>query len=78
LEQFGMADCKPIATPLDVKTLLVKLSDEEYKEHLHKIKGISYQEALGLLMYAMVATKSDLAFAVNMDSQFISKPGPLH
>lgn len=42
LERFGMEDCKPIGTPLDVKTSLVKLSEEEYEEELHKMKEILY------------------------------------
>ena len=37
LEQFGIADCKPIAIPLDAKTLLAKILEEEYKEHLHEM-----------------------------------------
>ena len=40
LERFGMADCKPIATPLNAKTSLPKLSDEEHEEHLHEIKNM--------------------------------------
>jgi hypothetical protein len=78
LERFGMADCKPIATPLDAKTSLVKLSEEEYEEHSHEMKDIPYQEAVGSLMYAMVATRPDLAFAVSVVSRFMSKPGPMH
>jgi hypothetical protein len=78
LERFGMADCKLIGTLLDSKTSLAKLSDEEHEEHLHKMKDVSYQEAVGSLMYAMVATRPDLAFAVSVVSRFMSKPGPMH
>ena len=78
LERFGMADCKPIGTPLDAKAQLVKLSEEEYDQHLHEMQGIPYKEVVGSLMYAMVATRPDLAFGVSMVSQFMSKPGPLH
>lgn len=78
LERFGMADCKPIGTPLDAKTQLVKLKEEEYEQYLHEMHGIPYKEAVGSLMYAMVATRADLAFAVSIVSQFMSKSGPLH
>lgn len=78
LERFGMADCKPIGTPLDSKTQLVKLKEEEASQHLHEMDGVPYKEAVGSLMYAMVATRADLAFAVSMVSQFMSRPGPLH
>jgi ATP-binding cassette subfamily B (MDR/TAP) protein 1 len=73
-----MADCKPIATPYDVKTSLVKLLEEKYEVHLHETKDIPYQEAVRSLMYAIMATRPDLAFAVSVVSRFMSKPGPMH
>jgi hypothetical protein len=42
------------------------------------MKEIPYQEAVGSLMYAMVATRPDLTFAVSVVSRFMSKPGPMH
>ena len=42
LERFGMADCKPNATPLNAKTSLPKLSNEEHEEHLHEMKDVPY------------------------------------
>ena len=78
LERFGMVDCKPIATPLNAKTSLPKLSDEEHEEHLHEMKDVSYQEAVGSLMYAMVVTRPDLAFAVSVVSRYMSNPCPMH
>ena len=73
-----MDDCKPISTPLDIKISLAKLLEEEYDEHSQEMKDITYQEAVGSLMYAMVATRPDLAFAVSMANWFMSKPGPMH
>jgi hypothetical protein len=66
LKCFSMADCKPIGTPLDVKTSLVKVLYEEHEEHLYEMKDFLYQEAVGSLMYTMVATRLDLTFAVNV------------
>lgn len=42
------------------------------------MKEILYQETVGSLMYAVVATRLDLAFAVNVVSRFILKPGLMH
>ena len=70
-----MDDCKSIATPLNTKTSLAKLLEKEYTEHSHEMKDILYQEAVGSLMYTMVAIRLDLAFSV---SRFTSKPGPMH
>ena len=71
-------DCKPIRTPLNAKALLTKLSEEEYEEHLLEMKDIPSQKVVGLSMYAMVATRTDLAFAVSVVSQFMPKPDPMH
>ena len=72
-----MAGCKPIATPFDAKTLLPKFLGEEHKENLYKMEDVPYQEAAGSLMYAMVATRPELAFAISMVSRYMSKPGPM-
>jgi hypothetical protein len=78
LKRFKMEECKPIGTPLDVKGSLLKLSDEEFKEVEEEMKAIPYKAAVGSLMYAMVATRADLAFPVSMVSQFMAKAGPQH
>jgi hypothetical protein len=78
LKQFHMEDCKPIATPLEANLKLMKLSDEEFAEVEQQMKGIPYKAAVGSLMYAMVGTRMDLAFAVSVVSQHMAKPGPMH
>lgn len=48
---------------------------QQGKEHLLcKLKKSLYKDSL---MYAMVATRVDLAYAVNVVSQHMSKAGPL-
>ena len=39
---------------------------------------IPYASACGSLMYAMVATRPDIAFAVGVVSRFMSNPGKRH
>jgi len=53
---------------------LQKLSKEEHDEHLHAMKNILYQEVVGSLMYAIVATKSYLVFAVSIVRRFMQNP----
>ena len=59
-----MENAKPLSTPLPT---YVKLStcdcptSDEDKEFMSKVP---YQSAVGSLMYAMVATRPDIAFAV--------------
>ena len=39
---------------------------------------IPYREAIGSLMWAAVATRPDIAFAVSLLSQFLENPGEIH
>jgi len=70
--------CKPIGTPLDVNSKLLKLTEEEFQGIQEEMQGIPYKAAVGSLMYAMVGTRPDLAFPVSMVSQFMSRAGPSH
>jgi len=78
LKCFNMEGCKSIGTPLDVHFKLVKLKDEEYKVVKAEMQDVPYKTAVGSLMYAMVATRPDLAFLMNVVSQHMVKSGPMH
>jgi len=70
LEKFGMAECNPIGTPLEVYLQLVK-ADESDDE-------LPYREAVGSLMYLIIGTHLDLAFAIGKLSRFVSCYGKEH
>jgi hypothetical protein len=78
LKRFGMEDCKPIGTPLDTKVKFVKLSNEEYDADAPRMGSVPYKSTVGSLMYAMVATRADLAFAISTVSQHMATPGWSH
>ena len=42
------------------------------------MRNIPYQEAVGSLMYAVVATRPDIAYAVSYLARFMSNPGRAH
>ncbi|XP_075515339.1 secreted RxLR effector protein 161-like [Primulina tabacum] len=42
------------------------------------MEKIPYANAVGSLMYAMICTRPDLAYAVSLVSRYISKPGRNH
>ncbi len=77
-KRFNMEGRKPIGTPLDVNSKLLKLMEEEFQSIQDEMQGIPYKAAAGSLMYAMVGTQPDLAFPVSMVSQFMSRAGPSH
>lgn len=71
LERFGMHEGRAVATPIDPNSKLAKLEEPE-------VNNKSYQSALGALMYAMLATRPDLAFSVGALSRHAAAPGEAH
>jgi hypothetical protein len=75
LERFGMENCKPVSTPMAATgARLVKVDGEDDDNVDEKL----YQSIVGSLMYAMLCTRPDVAFAVQQLSQFLSKPTDAH
>jgi len=73
LERHGMTDSGPIRTPADPPVRLLKSSLEHQADANNPQR---YQSAVGSLMYAMVASRPDIAFAVSAVSQHSTNPGP--
>jgi hypothetical protein len=73
LQRFGMEDSKPQGTPVPVGADLGKSTEPE-----NAARTKYYRRVLGSLMYLMVATRPDLAFAVGALSQFMANPSAAH
>ena len=71
LDRHGMSDCCPVATPMVVGLKLAKLKEPE-------VDVAKYQSRLGALMYAMLGTHPELAFAITVLSQHSTTPGKTH
>ncbi|EKU21810.1 copia ltr rider, partial [Nannochloropsis gaditana CCMP526] len=56
LKKFGMADCKPVLTPME--GTLTKTNDREIKP------DNEYMKLVGSLLYAALVTRPNIAFAV--------------
>ena len=73
LERFGMQDSKPASTPISTGARLTKatvtdtLTDQK-----------EYQSMIGSIMYAMLATRPDLAQCIQQTSQFSQTPTTTH
>jgi hypothetical protein len=52
--------------------------DEEFVNVQREMEGVAYKATVGSLIYAMVATRVVVSFAVSTVSQFMSKAGPPH
>ena len=78
LERFGMTDCKPVATPLESSSKLTKADSPAPGSATDAAFVRLYQSAVGAIMYAMLGTRPDIAYAVTALSQFNSNPGQSH
>ena len=78
LERFGMGDCRPVTTPMiqcrnnDESLDVTQPSEED------SALDVPYRQAIGALMYLMISTRPDLAFAVGKLARFCEKPQQKH
>lgn len=72
LKRFNMKDCRPVGTPADPSRRLVESKVTSDRG------SFPYREAVGSLMYAMVGTRPDIAYAVSILSQYLANPDQSH
>ena len=65
---------KPPATPMEIRELLAAHEDEETTDSSRTL----YQRKVGSLLFAAIATRPDIAFAVSRLSRFNQRPGKRH
>ena len=71
LERFGKSNVRPISTPTLANEHLTKLPSPE-------LEVKPYQSAVGALMYPMLGTRPDIAYAVATLGRHAASPGPEH
>ncbi len=73
LKRFGMENSKPVATPIEPGKRFQQMESEEDAFDVEM-----YRQAIGCLTYASTSTRPDLAAAVGMLAQYMSKPSKEH
>ncbi|MBW0498041.1 hypothetical protein O181_037756 [Austropuccinia psidii MF-1] len=73
---YGMAEFKPVATPLMPNTHL-QPSKLEYITKLNSL-NVNFRSSIGSINYLRAATQPDISFAVSSLWQFLEKPGFTH
>jgi hypothetical protein len=71
LAKFNVKDISPIFTPMDPNAKLMPNKGEA-------VNQLEYSRAIGSLMYAMISTRPDIAFAVGKLSRFTHNPSLIH
>jgi transposase InsO family protein len=75
LSDFGMETCQAKTTPMNPKQVLNYHPDEAPPDEEAKAR---FATAIGSLMYLMVGTRPDIAFALGTLSRFTSQPQSHH
>ena len=71
LENAGMLNCNPTATPMEARLKLGKREEDEV------VRPFEYRSIIGSLRY-IVNTRPDLAFSVGVVSRFMEAPSRAH
>jgi hypothetical protein len=83
LERCGMSDCKPVFTPMATNTLIAAndSGDDATLTHMALRAGgpvLSYQSVVGMLMWAMLGTRPDLAYVTGLVGRYSANPKRCH
>ncbi|KAF7831524.1 Retrovirus-related Pol polyprotein from transposon TNT 1-94 [Senna tora] len=70
-EKFGMLDCKPIATPMEVNAKLCSAEGKNLED------VTMYRQLVGSLIY-LTLTRPDITYAVGVVSRFMQSPKKPH
>lgn len=73
LKRFSFDDCREATTPLPPKSILVAREPNDLPTDKAR-----YLSAVGSLMYAMLGTRPDIAFAVGLLGRFANDPSESH
>ncbi|MCO5551645.1 hypothetical protein L7F22_005149 [Adiantum nelumboides] len=78
LQHFNMDRGKALSVPLPSYVKISKQDFTESEEQKVEMEKIPYASTVGSLMYATIATRRDIAFAVGVVSRYMSNPGKKH
>ena len=78
LKRFNMLNCKPAPTPEATAHRLSNEHSPTTAEHRAQMQHVPYKEAVGSLLYASIATRPDIAHAVNEVCKYMQNPGDPH
>nr|KAJ0207161.1 hypothetical protein LSAT_V11C500238120 [Lactuca sativa] len=71
LKKFNFENCSHVSTPIDPSLKLLPNKGSP-------VSQLEYSRAIGCLMYAMISTRPDIAYAVGRLSRYTSNPSSHH
>ncbi|KAL2251417.1 UNVERIFIED_CONTAM: Retrovirus-related Pol polyprotein from transposon TNT 1-94 [Sesamum indicum] len=73
-----MENAKPTSVPLDAHFQLCKDQCPKTESEKEKMEKVPYSNVIGSIMFFMVWTRPDVAYAISCLSRYMSNPGPPH
>ncbi|XP_075474543.1 secreted RxLR effector protein 161-like [Primulina tabacum] len=78
LSRFNMLNSKPVITPIGAHFKLSTEQSPSFEDEVSDMMKIPYASATGSIMYGMVSTRPDIAYASSLISRYMSNPGHEH
>ncbi|KAL2237883.1 UNVERIFIED_CONTAM: Retrovirus-related Pol polyprotein from transposon TNT 1-94 [Sesamum indicum] len=78
LKKFSMENAKPTSVPLAAHFQLCRDQRPKTESEKQKMEKIPYSNVIGSLMFLMVCTRPDVAYAISCLSRYMSNPGLPH
>jgi hypothetical protein len=78
LNRFNMDECNSMPTPMSSVDKLSKDLSPKTEDEKLEMKNIPYREAVGSLMYLMISSRPDIAYAMGAVSRYLDCPGKQH
>ena len=78
VEQFSLTNAKWVTTPMDLNVQFSTDQCPSTTNQLARIKGVPYSEAIGSVLWPVMVSRLDAAYAIGVLAQFIQNPGLAH
>ena len=78
VDKFRLTNSAPVATPMVTGATFSTSDSPSTPTQVAHMRGIPYAEAISSVLWPVVVSRPDAAFAVSTLSQFIQNPGPAH
>ena len=76
--KFKITVSKEVNVPLAGHFNLTTDQSPKHDQEIKDMKEVPYAEAIGSVMYTMISTRPDIAYAVSVLSRYMSEPGEEH
>jgi hypothetical protein len=78
VEKFRLTNARPVSTPMETGAHFTIDQCPSTLNQSARMHGVPYSEAIGSVLWPVVVSRPDAAYAVGILSQFIQNPGPAH